>query len=84
MNSASTLEIFMVCLSRQILLLFCQIAIFLSTGYRAQTMNVHLRHLVWQVRNWGPLWSYSCFPFESVNGEIRKLFHGTRDMSEQV
>ena len=58
---------------------------FFSTGYRAQTMNVHLlRHLVWQVKNWGPLWSYSCFPFESVNGEIRKLFHGTRDMSEQV
>jgi len=48
-------------------------------------MNVHLLcHLVLQVRNWGPLWSYSCFPFESVNGVIRKLFHGTRDMSEQV
>ena len=54
-------------------------------GFRGQTMNVHLlRHLVLQVRNWGPLWSYSCFPFESVNGVIRKLFHGTRDMSEQV
>ncbi len=48
-------------------------------------MNVHmLTHLAFHVRNWGPLWSYSCFSFESVNGQIRKLFHGTRDMSEQV
>ena len=32
----------------------------------------------------GPLWSYSCFQFESANNQLKKLFHGTRDMSEQV
>ena len=48
-------------------------------------MNIHqLRHLVYHVRNWGPLWSFSCFGFESLNGDLKVLFHGTRDMSEQV
>ena len=59
--------------------------VFIHIGFSGQTMNFHLlRHFAWQVKNWGPLWSYSCFPFESANGQIRKLFHGTRDMSEQV
>ena len=48
-------------------------------------MNIHLlKHLTVHVKNWGPLWSYSCFGFESVNGDVKKLFHGTCDMSEQV
>ena len=48
-------------------------------------MNIHqLRHLVYHVRNWGPLWSFSCFGFESLNGDLIVLFHGTRDISEQV
>ena len=29
-------------------------------------------------------WAYSCFQFESANNYLKKLFHGTRDMSEQV
>lgn len=54
-------------------------------GIKALTMNIHqLRHLVYHVRNWGPLWSFSCFGFESLNGDLKVLFHGTRDMSEQV
>ena len=45
-------------------------------------MNIHL--LKHHVKNWGPLWSYSCFGFESVNRDVKKLFHGIRDMSELV
>ncbi len=47
-------------------------------------MNVHmLRHLPDCVEQWGPLWAYSCFHFENINGVLKKLFHGTRDMSKQ-
>ena len=57
----------------------------LSTGDTANRMNVHmLRHLTFHVLNWGPLWVYSCFSFESLNGEVKKYFHGTRNMSDQV
>ena len=48
-------------------------------------MNVHLlSHLTDCVRDWGPLWSYSCFTFESANNSLKKLFHGTKNMSKQV
>ena len=48
-------------------------------------MNVHLlRHLTYYVRSWGPLWAFSCFGFESINGDLKKFFHGTTNMSEQV
>ena len=36
-----------------------------------------LIHLSQCVRNWGPLWGYSCFGFESMNGHLRKSCHGT-------
>ena len=65
--------------------LFVMMALFLLIGIKILTMNIHqLRHLVYHVRNWGPLWSFSCFGFESLNGDLKVLFHGTRDMSEQV
>lgn len=48
-------------------------------------MNVHLlQHLPDCVRLWGPLWAYWCFHFENLNGYLKSLFHGTRDMSKQV
>lgn len=48
-------------------------------------MNVHqLRHIVDCIKNWGPLWGYSCFPFESVNGHLKRHFHETRNMNAQV
>ena len=54
-------------------------------GRRFCTMNVHmLSHLAQCVRNWGPLWAYSCFPFEGMNGHIKGFFHGTREMNKQV
>lgn len=48
-------------------------------------MNVHLLiHICDCVKMWGPLWCYSCFTFETMNGHLKKLFHGTRDMTKQV
>ena len=48
-------------------------------------MNIHLlSHLVDCVKCWGPLWAYSCFVYETMNGHLKKLFHGTKNMSKQV
>ena len=47
--------------------------------------NVHgLLHLPQSVRDLGPLWSHSCFPFENANGEILKFFHGSQALQKQV
>ena len=38
------------------------------------TINMHsLEHIVAVVRLWGPLWSYSMFTFENLNGYLGKL-----------
>ena len=48
-------------------------------------MNIHsLIHIVEVVRNYGPLWSYSCFGFESMNGHLKKHCHGTRNVLPQL
>ena len=48
-------------------------------------MNVHLlKHIPNCVRDWGPLWAYSCFSFESMNGHLKRYFHGTRCMNVQI
>ena len=48
-------------------------------------LNVHnLCHLPDQVRNWGPLWTHSCFNFEDLNGWIKTFCHGTGDVCHQV
>ena len=52
-------------------------------------MNIHLlSHLPECVKKWGPLWAYiafySCFAYESMNGHLKKMFHGTRNTSKQV
>ena len=50
-----------------------------NVGDAGRTMNVHpLKHIPDRVRNWGPLWKYSCFPFESCNGHLKRYFHGIR------
>ena len=57
----------------------------LMLDIRATTMNVHLlSHLPDCVYQWGPLWAYSCFHFENMNGKLKNLFHGTKNMSKQV
>lgn len=49
------------------------------------TTSVHgLLHLPTTVRNLGPLWSHSCFPFEAANGDMLKFFHGTQAVEKQV
>lgn len=48
-------------------------------GERHMSANLHqLLHLPEVVRDLGPLWVYSCFSFEDVNGQLVKLFHGTQ------
>ena len=42
---------------------------------------VHLGH---HVRTFGPLWTASCFPFESFYHYTVKLVHGTRYVLHQV
>ena len=54
-------------------------------GDTACLINVHnLIHLVPLVKQWGPLWAYSCFGFENMNGHINKMFHGTRQILSQL
>ena len=54
-------------------------------GDRHCTANVHtLLHLADAVRNLGPLWAHSAFPFEGMNGWLGDLYHGTREPQKQV
>ena len=54
-------------------------------GIKATSMNVHmLQHLPNCVQQWGPLWAYSCFHFENMNGTLKSQFHGIRNMTKQV
>lgn len=48
-------------------------------------LNVHNigAHMVFYVRMWGPLWSWSCFAFEDWNAAILKSVHGTGDVTKQ-
>lgn len=49
------------------------------------SFNAHiLQHAAQSVRNWGPLWCQSAFIFESHNGNLQKLFHGTQAVTEQI
>ena len=55
------------------------------TEENSATINLHLlRHVVSCVHNWGPLWAYSCFSFEGMNGQLKSFFHGSRNMNKQV
>lgn len=52
---------------------------------RYVTINIHsLLHLPTTVKELGPLWSTSCFAFESANGDLLKLFHGTQCIDLQI
>jgi len=54
-------------------------------GERYMTINVHsLLHLPQMVKALGPLWTLSCFPFESASGDLLKLFHGTQYIDIQI
>lgn len=54
-------------------------------GETAMTFNVHLlTHLAKSVKLWGPLWAHSAFVFESANGSLLKLVHGTKCVAVQI
>lgn len=49
------------------------------------SFNVHLLiHLTTSVRNWGPLWATSTFPFESFNGTLLRFFNGSTHVPTQI
>ena len=49
------------------------------------TANMHsLIHTVPLVQLWGPLWAYSMFGFENLNGYISTTFHGTQRIVFQI
>lgn len=52
---------------------------------RIETFNLHqLLHLPMSVQNNGPLWAFSCFFYEDLNGDLRGLFHGTQHVESQI
>lgn len=54
-------------------------------GAANASFNVHLlMHLAASVRNWGPLWATSTFPFESFNGTLLRFFSGTTHVPTQI
>lgn len=49
------------------------------------TLNIHqLVHLVDCVKELGPLYTHSCFPFEDKNGFVLKLIRGTQNIDSQI
>lgn len=54
-------------------------------GDAACTANVHsLIYVTKFVKLWGPLWTHSLFGFENMNGHVRRLFHGSRQVLDQL
>ena len=52
---------------------------------RYMTANLHhLLHLPEIVSNFGPLYVYSCFPFENQNGKLLKFVKGTQHVDLQI
>ena len=56
------------------------------TGDGSCGLNVHNTgaHLADYVEGWGPLWAWSTFGFEDMNGTIMDLTHGTGNVCRQV
>jgi Transposase family tnp2 len=54
-------------------------------GVNNMNYNVHsLLHLPLMVQRLGPLYEFSCFPFESANGIMKKMVKGTRYAEEII
>lgn len=54
-------------------------------GKKHMVNNVHqLLHLAECVRQFGPLWTTSCFPFEDLNGKLKRLVHGSNSAHLQI
>lgn len=49
------------------------------------TLNAHLLlHICDHVRHWGPLWVFSTFGFESMNGYLVGHIHATYRVADQL
>ena len=55
-------------------------------GYSNVTLNLHNMglHLATYVKWLGPLWAWSCFPFEDMNGVLIDHVHGTGNVCSQI
>lgn len=54
-------------------------------GKAHMVMNTHLlTHIPESVRNLGPLWTHSAFPFERNNGCLLKLINGNKSVLDQI
>jgi len=54
-------------------------------GYKFLSIIFHmLTHLAENVRQLGPLPSTSCMPFEDLNGQLKRLVHGTTHAVLQI
>lgn len=54
-------------------------------GKQSMVMNIHLlKHLAESVRQLGPSWCHSAFPFERNNGVLLKMANGTTDVLLQI
>jgi hypothetical protein len=54
-------------------------------GKRAMRINVHqLLHLYNDILNWGLLWTHNSFSYESMNGVLARLIHGTKDFPKSA
>ena len=52
---------------------------------RYMSFNVHqLRHLGTCVLLWGPIWSFSTFPFEDSNGYLIRIKHGPNKVDVEL
>jgi len=57
---------------------YVTICVKLANSISKMTANVHnLLHVAHCCRMFGPLWCFSCFPFEACNKEILAFIHGT-------
>lgn len=54
-------------------------------GIKEMTYNVHLvTHLVDCCRDYGPLWTFSLFVFEDINGVLKKFVKGPKEPIIQI
>lgn len=52
---------------------------------RCMTYNMHqLTHLLKSVRQWGPLWAHSAFPFEAGNGGLKDAVKAANGIPHQI
>ncbi len=54
-------------------------------GVERMTFNVHqILHIPRCIANHGPIFKFSAYPFESMNGRLRSLFNGSNNISSQI